>query len=104
MKMNVNIPILSEGFLTFANKSSVGQSFAANGLEDYETCTSWIWHWIAESEQEQDSPIPRLRPMLPIHIYPATQSGGLLGTSIIGGLEALQCFNSSYNMLKGQGA
>ena len=35
----INIPILPEAFLTFASKSSVGPSYAANGQEDYKTCT-----------------------------------------------------------------
>ena len=35
-----NIPILPEAFLTFASKSSVGPSYAANGQEDHETCTN----------------------------------------------------------------
>ena len=35
-----NIPILPEAFLTFASKSSVGPSYAANGQEDYKTCTN----------------------------------------------------------------
>ncbi len=43
----INIPILPGAFLTFASKSSVGPSYAANGQEDHKTY-DWgspgLWH------------------------------------------------------------
>ncbi len=41
-----NIPILPEAFLTFASKSSVGPSYAANGQEDHKTVSPIRWYWL----------------------------------------------------------
>ncbi len=59
--LNSNIPILPEAFLTFASKSSVGPSYAANRQEDHkkyfpnevvltESGTDWMTDWLNNGE------------------------------------------------------